>query len=60
MENQEKYNLNVFCKNCDFEGNVEIPKGTTYENHKCTKCGVANLVKKMQPVRIIPHIEDYR
>lgn len=57
MENS--YKLNVFCKNCDFEGDVEIPKGTTYEKRACPDCGNMTLEKKLKSVRLIPHSENY-
>lgn len=59
MEN-EIYELDAFCKNCDFNGKVTVPKGIVFSEAKCPKCGIKMLVKKLPPIRIIPHIEDYR
>ncbi|OHA87739.1 MAG: hypothetical protein A3A96_02085 [Candidatus Zambryskibacteria bacterium RIFCSPLOWO2_01_FULL_39_39] len=56
---KETYELDVFCKNCDFSGKVLIPKGVSFTEHQCPKCGVVELQKKLTPARITPHIENY-
>ncbi len=57
--NKETYELEVFCKNCTFEGKVAIPKGVPYSEYPCDKCGVLELEKKLPITRITPHIENY-
>ena len=54
MENS--YKAKVYCKNCDFKGEIEIPKGQTIENTKCTNCGNAELMKNQS---INFHSNDY-
>ncbi len=41
----DTYNLKAFCSNCEFRGNVEIPRGTPFEKHPCPTCGVAGITK---------------
>lgn len=39
MENQNTYSLDATCKNCNFEGSVQIPKGKTLDEIDCPTCG---------------------
>ena len=32
------YKASVFCKNCDFRGEVDIPKGQMIEDTPCPSC----------------------
>lgn len=41
----EKYKLHVYCPNCDFRGEIEIPKGIRYDEHLCSQCEVAGMIK---------------
>lgn len=43
MENT--YKIKVFCTNCDFTGEINIPKGQTVEQTSCENCGTPNLIK---------------
>lgn len=56
---EEKYNLEVCCKNCNFDGTVELEKGMKVEDSLCPECGCKTLVKKMRPIRIIPSHENF-
>ena len=58
--NSESYELDAFCKNCDFEGKVSIPKGMTLTEIHCPTCKTKKLDKKLPPMRLTPHIENYR
>lgn len=60
MESTGIYELNVWCKNCEFRGLISIPKGTEFGNNPCPTCGVASLERVREQARITPHIEDYR
>jgi len=42
---EEKYELDVYCQNCDFRGKVSIPKGTPFKEYPCPKCGIIDLEK---------------
>jgi len=59
MEN-ETYELDAFCKNCNFQGKIQIPKGMTLVEIQCPTCKLKMLEKKIPPARLIPHIESYR
>ncbi len=59
MEN-EVYQLDVFCKNCDFQGKIDIPKGMVLTEIHCPTCKLKQLEKRLPRMRITPHIEDYR
>ena len=56
----ETYELNAFCKNCNFEGNVIIPKGMVLTEINCPNCKLKMLEKKLPRMRITPHVESYR
>ena len=46
MENtNNSYNSKVYCKNCDFRGAIDIPKGQTIEQTECINCGTLELIK---------------
>jgi predicted RNA-binding Zn-ribbon protein involved in translation (DUF1610 family) len=38
-ENVNTYKIDANCTNCDFSGEVEIPKGKTLEEISCPTCG---------------------
>lgn len=58
--NEEKYKLEVRCKNCNFDGTVELKKGMKVEDSLCPECSCKTLIKKMRPIRIVPDIPNYR
>ena len=41
------YKVNVYCTNCDFRGDIDIPKGQIIEHTKCNNCGNPKLTKNM-------------
>ncbi len=45
MENEETYKANVYCRNCDFRKEIEIPKGQVIEKTACPNCGNSELLK---------------
>ncbi len=45
MSESNTYNLPVFCENCGYEGNLDIPKGTTVDKYSCPTCGVPSLTR---------------
>lgn len=40
------YNVRRFCKNCDFSGQIEIPKESRFQNHPCPQCQLTTLVRE--------------
>ena len=51
MENTNNtYKAKIYCKNCDFSGEIEIPKGQTIDQTECTNCGNAELMKNQDVV----------
>lgn len=44
-EEKDTYKVNRSCKNCDSKVDVNIPKGVSFENYPCPKCGVIALEK---------------
>ena len=54
------YKVEVYCTNCNFNGEFTISKGSLVLDADCPTCGNKSLEKKMPTIRIIPHIEDYR
>jgi len=42
---EETYKLEAVCDNCDYSGEVEIPKGTKVEEMDCPQCGCKELHK---------------
>jgi len=59
MSEEKTYNQDVVCKNCSFDSAVNIPLGIKVEDFKCPNCGCKELLKKMKPIRLVPHVEDY-
>ena len=55
----DTYKVEVLCKNCGFEGEIEIEKGVKIEDHPCPNCGNRDLIRKLKPIRMIPKIENY-
>lgn len=52
--NSDAYQLKVSCSNCDFKGNINIPKQVVVENHPCPNCGNNKLRRHYeQPQRYI-------
>ena len=51
MEKNEYYKLEVVCKNGDFKGIIDIPKGQTLEETECPNCKCRKLRKKLQVMR---------
>lgn len=50
QENRDTYQQEAKCKNCDFFGNVDTPKGKKLEEMICPECGNDKvLVKKLKP-----------
>lgn len=44
-ENTEgAYKVKAVCNNCEWEGEVEIQKGTRVEEQPCPQCGCAALM----------------
>jgi len=46
------YRVEVYCKNCDWEGIQEIPKSTTVETlsiRDCPTCGCQEMVSRGIP-----------
>jgi DNA-directed RNA polymerase subunit RPC12/RpoP len=60
MEQKENYKTEATCKNCDFSGEVGIPKGAKIEDCDCPNCGCKNLVKNERPIRIIPRHSSFK
>ena len=58
LENSEKCKIQVFCENCNFDGEIEIPKEALAENHPCPECGSKALVNKSNHARFVPHLKD--
>ncbi|MBI2038914.1 MAG: hypothetical protein HYT22_01360 [Candidatus Niyogibacteria bacterium] len=56
---KETYKLKVFCVNCNFKGEIEIPKGVAYKSQECPNCGVTGLERVLEPARLIPDIPNY-
>ncbi len=54
------YQIEAYCTNCNFEGPIDIEKGKLVEDQECSSCGNKTLQKRNPPMRITPHIEDYR
>ncbi len=46
----ETYKVKVYCTNCNFQGETDIPKGRPVSDHPCLNCGTKSL-KKMQEMR---------
>lgn len=42
----ETYGMKVVCKNCDYDGEAQIPNGVLVKDHKCPKCKTKSLEKK--------------
>ena len=45
---EDAYKLEVFCTNCDFKGEVDIPKGILVDDYKCPKCDVPAVKKSLK------------
>jgi len=43
----ETYRMPVICYNCDFKGEIDIPKGTQVKETLCPKCGNKTLRKAL-------------
>lgn len=58
----ETYKANVFCKNCNFKGEIDIQKGQTIEFTECTNCGNNTLIKHQDVIvgRLRPSHDDFR
>lgn len=41
----ETYKMKVYCGNCDFRGEIDIPKGVLVSEAECTQCGTTTLAK---------------
>jgi len=41
--NENFYNLDILCENCDYVGQIEIPKGQKIDTFCCPKCGTESL-----------------
>lgn len=39
------YKAKVYCSNCDFRAEIDIPKGQTIDEAPCPTCGNLTLVK---------------
>ncbi len=53
--NEETYKANVMCGNCDFMGEIDIPKGVKISDKECPKCGCQELTQGFSdepPVRL--------
>lgn len=48
MNKEKYYKVKVFCRNCDFEGETQIPLGVSIDKHKCPGCGCQTLHKKFE------------
>lgn len=46
---KDKYKARYSCKNCDFEGRVEILQRRPHWDHPCPECGLYELFKKECP-----------
>lgn len=45
MNENRTYKAKVYCKNCDFRGQIDIEKGQTIDKTECTNCGNTELMK---------------
>ncbi len=54
------YKVKVFCKNCDFKGEVDIPESLKVEDHICPECKNKELEKVSEPARLVPNHQDNR
>ena len=41
------YRVGVVCVNCDFRGEIDIPKGTQIKEAPCPECGNKTLRKSL-------------
>jgi len=58
MENKETYKVKVYCRNCDWKGTQDIPKGSSVEIlslRECPICGCEGLkslgISKEMPLK---------
>ena len=54
MKEQENYQIEVWCGNCDFKCPISIPKGVKVEDQSCPNCSVNDLRKHSKPVSFRP------
>ena len=59
METKNTYKLKMFCGNCGFEGEIEIPKGIASKNKECPNCGITELERIVEPIIMRPDISDF-
>ena len=45
MENSKTYKAKVYCKNCDLNQEIDIPKGVKIDETACPNCGTTELEK---------------
>ena len=46
MTKEKIYKVHVFCRNCDFEGETQIPLDRLITEQPCPGCGCQTLHKK--------------
>lgn len=51
--NNSSYKMLVSCSNCNFKGEVEIPKSVRVNEHNCPNCEVPELSKYYEPESLI-------
>lgn len=56
----DTYKIETYCTNCNFTGPIDIEKGKFVADKECPSCGNKSLEKKEPPLRMTPHVEDYR
>ncbi|HEY4481049.1 MAG: hypothetical protein UV53_C0007G0005 [Candidatus Azambacteria bacterium GW2011_GWE1_42_9] len=52
------YKAKVFCKNCDFKGEINIPEGVKIEEYDCSKCKNKELERVNEPARLVPNSQN--
>jgi len=54
---QENCKVRIFCENCNFDGEIELPKDfPSVENQPCPACGSKSLVGESNLPRFLPQI----
>lgn len=47
---EETYKAKVYCSNCDFKKEIDIPKGKKIGETECPNCGTPELSKDVDVV----------
>ena len=56
MTETETYKAKVYCKNCDFRGEIDVPKGQIIDDTICVNCGTSQLIKDQS---VVPESQSY-